>query len=79
MAWRQGNLKSADIELLRRAGIDVGGRVVLQFYPADLENQLVQLEGAFAGRTQGQIRKTRFGIKSENQVYSFYVIEQFPL
>ena len=79
MAWRQGSLKSADIELLRRAGIDVGGRVVLQFYPADLENRLVQLEGAFAGRTQGQIRKTRFGIKSENQVYSFYVIEQFPL
>jgi hypothetical protein len=79
MAWRQGNLKSADIELLRRAGINVGGRVVLQFYPQDLENQLVQLEGAFAGRTQGQIRKTRFGIKSENQVYSFYVIEQFAL
>ena len=52
---------------------------MLQFYPADLENKLVQLEGAFAGRTQGQIRKTRFGIKSENQVYSFYVMEQFPL
>ncbi|MGD9645284.1 MAG: hypothetical protein AB7U73_06195 [Pirellulales bacterium] len=79
MAWRQGSLKAADAELLRRAGIDAGGRVILQFYPPDLENQLVQLEGAFAGRKQGEIRKTRFGIKSEGQSYSFYVIEQFPL
>ncbi|MBX9791813.1 MAG: hypothetical protein K2Y37_23060 [Pirellulales bacterium] len=79
MAWRQGSLKAADAELMRRAGIDVGGRVILQFYPPELENRLVQLEGAFAGRTQGQIRKTRFGIKSEGQTYTFYVIEQFPL
>lgn len=79
MSWRQGGLKQADITLLKRAGIDAKGKIALQFYPPAVENQLAQLEAAFAGRHASQIRRTRFGVRGEAGRYEFYVIDQAPL
>lgn len=79
MSWRQGDLKRADTTLLQRAGIDAQGKIALQFYPPEVENQLAQLETGFAGRAPSQIRKTRFGVRGEAGRYEFYVIDQAAL
>jgi hypothetical protein len=79
-AWKQGSLQEADRELLKKAGIDSGRRLVLQFYPADVENQLAALELAHAkGRPASKIRKTLFGVKIEGNTYSFHVLRQYNL
>lgn len=79
MSWRQGNLKRADQELLGRAGVSGEGKLVVQFYPPDIENRLAQMELAFANRKPEEIRRTRFGVRSAGGGYEFYVIDQTPL
>jgi hypothetical protein len=79
MSWRQGGLKKADTSLLKKAGVDTTDKIILQFYPADTENRLAQLEASFAGRTAIQIRRTRFGVRGQPGAFEFYVIDQSPL
>ncbi|MEX2121176.1 MAG: hypothetical protein WD847_16405 [Pirellulales bacterium] len=76
MSWRQGELKEADRELLTRAGVAAGGKVILQFYPDHVEQMLLQLERSFRGRDASEIRKTRFGIRQAASGFEFYVIDQ---
>lgn len=79
MTWRHGSLKEADRQLLERAGIPVGNKIILHFYPPELEQHLLQLERAYAGRDAGRIRKTRFQIRKTGNGYEFVVIDQTPL
>ncbi len=79
MSWRQGNLKQADQQLLDRASVTSAGKLIVQFYPPDIETQLAQLELAFANRKPGEIRRTRFGLRPQGAGYQFYVIDQQPL
>ena len=79
MSWRSGRRQEADRSLLTRAGIAIGGRPVVQFYPREVENRLAQIEQEFAGRQAGEIRKTRFGVRSVDNGFEFYVLEQIPL
>jgi hypothetical protein len=79
MSWRSGNLREADLALLERAGIATEDKIVVQFFPPELENRLVELELKFANRKQGEIRKTRFGIRSVGNGFEPYVLEQTPL
>ena len=79
MSWRQGNLKQADRELLARAGVDAGSKLVVQFYPPEIENRLAQLELSFANRKPGQIRRTRFAVRSQGNGFEYYVLDQTPL
>src|SRR5207244_3949575 len=60
--WQGGGRKASDIALLKKAGIDVGDKVVLQFYPPGAEERLAQLEARYRGRTPGEIRVTRFAV-----------------
>jgi len=76
LTWRRGGLQAADRELLSRAGISAGGRLVLKFLPPELEGQLVALERARAGDRVDRIRATYFGILPEGQGYRFYVADQ---
>lgn len=76
MSWRQGSLQQADRELLNRAGINHSGRIVVQFYPPETENQLAVIERDYRGLEPTQIRKTRFGVKSSGGGFAFYVIDQ---
>lgn len=76
MAWRDGALKEADRRLLTRAGVDVAGKVVVQFFPPELEQRLAALEQQFADRQPRSIRKTRFGVRASPAGFEFYVIEQ---
>jgi len=63
MSWRQGRLQEADRQLLERAGVATEGRIIVQFFPPELENTLAMLEQRFAGRDAAQIRKTIFGLR----------------
>ena len=77
MTWRSGPLQQADRELLKRAGIDLAGRVVMQFYPAATEQSLALLEKEAAkGRDVNEIRRTVFDIRSEGDTFQFVVKSQ---
>lgn len=72
--WRTGQLQQFDRQLAQRAGLSVAGRRILQFYPADVENQLAVLEqAALNGRPLKTVRKTHFGVQPKGDSYEFYV------
>jgi len=79
MSWRQGKLQEADRELASRAGLSAQGKVIVQFYPAEVEQQLLVLEKKFANRDASQIRRTRFGVRKAGAGFEFYVVDQTPL
>lgn len=77
MTWRAGPLQQADRELLSRAGINVQGRVMMQFYPPQVEQTLAQLERAYAGeRDINEIRRTTFVVRPKGDQYEFVVTAQ---
>jgi hypothetical protein len=80
MTWTAGALKRFDQQLLQSAGIDISGRIVVQFYPPEVENQLAVKELAFAqGKGKSsvkQIRRTVFGVRQQGTGFEYYVISQ---
>jgi hypothetical protein len=78
-AWRGQGRKASDVELLRRAGIDVGDKPILQFYPPEVETALAQLEVSYRGRQPGEIRVTRFRVVPAGATFRFEVIDQQTL
>ncbi len=76
MSWTEGSLKKFDLQLLRKAGIDPSGKLVLQFYPPDVEAQLAQLEVAYRGHQPKQIRRTYFKVQRDGSGYRFVVVDQ---
>jgi hypothetical protein len=79
-AWRGQGRKASDVELLRRAGIDVGDKPILQFYPPEVETALAQLEVSYRGRQPGEIRVTRFRVvPGAGGAFRFEVIDQQTL
>ena len=77
MLWRSGSLQRADRELLSAAGINVRGRILVQFYPSDVEQILARLEQEAAGkRSVTEIRQTVFGVREGGKKYEYYVLEQ---
>jgi hypothetical protein len=77
--WRGQGRKGTDIALLRKAGVEVGEGVIIQFYPAQVQAQLAQLEVRYKGRQPGEIRRTQFRIVPQSNTYAFEVIAQEPL
>ena len=74
--WQGAGRKTSDIALLKKAGIDVGDRVVFQFYPPGAEERLSRLEVTYRGRQPGEIRITRFTVAPIGNGYDFTVIAQ---
>ena len=77
--WQGKVRKEADITLLSKAGLDVGDKVIFQFYPAKTETDLEQLEVRYRRRQPAEIRSTRFGVVPSGNSYTFEVIAQEPL
>ncbi len=77
LTWRGGAVKQFDRTLLQRAGIDVDRRVLMQFYPPEIEDVLARLEIQHArdGRVD-RLRKTVFGVQIINGGYEYFVVEQ---
>ena len=76
LTWRTGEMQQADRDLLAKAGIDPGDRLILKFLPKEVELTLMGLERAFNNLTPKDIRKTRFGVRPEGDGFEFYVLEQ---
>lgn len=76
MTWRGGDRKKADLELLQKAGIDVGSGMLFQFYPKDIEENLAQIEFAYRKRKASEIRKTYFVVQRAGKGYEFAVTQQ---
>jgi hypothetical protein len=74
--WQGGRFREQDRALLTQAGINTTGRVLCQFYPPEIENQLAALEQQKqGGRALRDIKKTIFGVRPAGRGYEFYVIE----
>jgi hypothetical protein len=77
MNWQGGNRRQADVELFKKAGIDVGRQgVVLHFYPQRTESMLARLERDYANRSTDHIRRTYFVVRSTRGGYEFVVTRQ---
>jgi len=78
MTWRgDSRLERFDRELLARAGVQTTGRLVLHFYPADVEDRLAWLERLNApGKTVHEFFKTVFEVRPEGNGWEFFVVEQ---
>ena len=77
--WRGQGRKATDLALLRKAGVEVGEGVFLQFYPPAVEQRLAQLEVQFKGRQPGEIRRTQFRVVSNGGGYDLEVVSQESL
>jgi hypothetical protein len=77
--WQGRGRKAADVALLKKAGIDVGTKDVLQFYPKGVERQLSELEYRYKGRQPAEIRVTRFSVVPRGESYGFSVLAQETL
>ncbi len=80
MLWSSGALRRFDQEFLRAAGIKTAGRIVMQFYPSMVEDQLARIEMAYA-RKNGkssvkQIQKTVFGVRRDGNGFAYFVVSQ---
>ncbi len=77
--WQGRGRKASDVALLKKAGIEVGDGVVIQFYPKGVENMLAQLEVRYKGRQPAEIRMTRFNVVPKGDNYGFAVAAQETL
>jgi hypothetical protein len=77
--WQGRGRKASDVALLKKAGIDVGEGVVIQFYPDKVEEALAQLEVRYKGRQPAEIRVTRFAVVPKGDGYGFEVLAQETL
>ena len=77
--WQGRGRKASDVALLKKAGIDVGEGVVMQFYPKGVERQLSELEVRYKGRQPAEIRVTRFSVVARGDGFGFSVLAQEPL
>jgi hypothetical protein len=77
LIWRKGPLAQADRDLLNKAGIDLSGRIALQFVPGPTEQKMAELEAEHAkGKRLNEIRRTVFGVRGTPGNYQFFVAEQ---
>ena len=76
MTWQGGARRTADLQLFRRAKIEPGQSVLMQFYPPQVEKQLIRLELDYKKRALAEIRRTYFSTRPIETGYEFYVTQQ---
>ena len=65
--------------VMRELGLKVRPEYFGAYMPAELEEKLTRLEREFAGRSEGQIARTRFRVERTGGKYNVRVVEQEPL
>jgi hypothetical protein len=76
---KAGDMRDADRTLARKASIETNDRVVFQFYPQEMYDQLLLLENIKfqgAGKKIIEVKKTIFGIRGTPSKWEFYIIDQ---
>jgi hypothetical protein len=74
--WQGGGRKQADLQLFRKAGIEIGEGVTFHFYPKTTEDKLARLELAYKNRIAREIRRTYFAVEKAQAGYDFAVVHQ---
>lgn len=74
--WQGGGRRTADIELFKKAGVDVGGASIFHFYPKQTEDLLAKLEAEYRNRPTRDIRRTYFAVEARGTGYRFVVTRQ---
>jgi hypothetical protein len=78
--FERGDLKEADRLLATQAGLSVDGRIVAQFYPDDVRQQLEILErSALGSRPLASVRHTIFEIRRGARGLQFFVERVEPV
>jgi hypothetical protein len=77
--WQGRGRKPSDIELFKKAGVEIGDENVFQFYSPEAERRLAELEVRYKGRSPGEIRITRFQVVAKGSSYDFAVVAQETL
>jgi hypothetical protein len=77
--WQGRGRKASDLALFKKANEEIGEYDVFQFYSADSERRLAELEVKFKGRNPGEIRVTRFQVVRKGEGYDFEVVAQETL
>lgn len=70
--------READLQLLRKAGLNPDAGRILQFFPPELESRLFAMEMAHLGLSESQIRRTYFRVRETASGPEFYVRYQKP-
>jgi hypothetical protein len=75
---RSGTVQRYDQQLLTRSGISWQGpgKIILQYYPPEAEQQLLALQQQFRNLEQEVIAKTVFGVRRKGSGFEFYVVDQ---
>ena len=76
MTWQGGGRKQADLQIFRKAGVDVGNGVMFHFYPKEAEDKLARLELDYRKRAAREIRRTYFAVNRVDKGYEFSVVHQ---
>jgi hypothetical protein len=76
MTWQGGGRKLADLQIFRKAGIEVGDGLIFHFYPKETEDRLARLELAYRNRKAREIRRTYFSVNPADGGYEFSVAHQ---
>ena len=79
MQWQDAGRRKADVDLVKKAGIDAAAFPILHFYPAKTENDLVTKELAFRNKKEQEIRRTYFNVSRRAGGYTFVVTKQLYL
>ena len=77
MTWKDGKLRAFDLKLLAKAGIKTDNRIVMQFLPRELNEQLHQLEFNNTEKDPKEWLKTIFGLRKKGSGWEFYIINQY--
>jgi hypothetical protein len=76
MTWQGGGRKQADLQIFRKAGIEVGEGAMFHFYPKATEDKLARLELAYRNKVAREIRRTYFAVDRTEGGYEFSVVHQ---
>jgi len=76
MTWQGGSRRLADMELLKKNGVDTTNTVVMQFYSKETETMMAQLELDYGKRKVDEIRRTYYAIEPDGAGYRFRVTRQ---
>lgn len=75
--YNQGVLKDWDTQFMADAGINLRNRILVQFYPPEIQTTLLQLEQRKLGnRKIDEVFRTVFGVRPAGGGFEFYVIDQ---
>jgi hypothetical protein len=77
MTWKSGTLREFDRSIIEEAGISTSGRLIVQFFPKEIEDVLFALEVKNSGnRSPKEFLKTIFGVRPASTGFEFFVVEQ---